>query len=148
MNESQIELKRMKTVLVLCTGNSCRSQMAHGYLEKFAGNHAKIYSAGIETHGLNPGAVAIMKEDGIDISKHTSNLVSEYEHINFDYIITVCDHANENCPFIPSRNAKRLHHNFFDPSKVTGTEVEKHEAFLKAREEIKAYFKTFTTTYL
>ncbi len=133
----------MKNILVLCTGNSCRSQMAHGYLNTFAKDKATIYSAGIETHGLNPGALAIMKEDGLDISHHTSNNVTEYNSVDFDYILTVCDHANENCPFIPSKNAVRLHHNFFDPSKVKGTDEEKHAAFLKAREEIKAYCKEF-----
>ncbi|MBO6607718.1 arsenate reductase ArsC [Psychroserpens sp.] len=138
----------MKNILVLCTGNSCRSQMAHGYLNEFAKQKANIYSAGIETHGINPGALAIMKEDQIDISKHTSNHVDEYADIDFDYIITVCDHANENCPFIPSKNALRIHHNFFDPSKVVGTEEENHAAFLKARNEIKAYFKTFVEDYL
>ena len=138
----------MKNVLVLCTGNSCRSQMAHGYLNHFAGSKANIYSAGIETHGLNPGAVAIMQEDGLDISKHTSNHVDEYKDVDFDFIITVCDHANENCPFIPSKNALRLHHNFFDPSKVTGSDEEIHEAFLTARNEIKGYFTAFTRTHL
>lgn len=139
----------MKNILVLCTGNSCRSQMAHGYLDHFLDNRSfKVYSAGIETHGLNPGALSIMKEDGIDISKHTSNHVDEYVNIDFDFIITVCDHANEHCPYIPSRHAKRLHHNFFDPSKVVGSDDEKHAAFLKAREEIKGYFKEFISKYL
>ncbi|RMZ50174.1 arsenate reductase ArsC [Flavobacteriaceae bacterium PRS1] len=133
----------MKNILVLCTGNSCRSQMAHGYLEQFTKNKATIYSAGIEIHGLNPDAVIIMREDNIDISHHTSNHVDEYANIDFDYIITVCDHAKENCPFIPSKNAKRLHHNFFDPSKVEGIEVEKHLAFLKARNEIKDFCREF-----
>ncbi len=137
-----------KNVLVLCTGNSCRSQMAHGYLNHFAEDKANVYSAGIETHGLNPGAVLIMKEDGIDITHHTSNHVDEYAAVDFDYIVTVCDHANENCPFIPSKNALRLHHNFFDPSKVEGSDEEKHEAFLKARNEIKTYFKSFVETHL
>ncbi len=137
-----------KNVLVLCTGNSCRSQMAHGYLNHFANDYANIYSAGVETHGLNPGAILIMKDDNIDISNHTSNHVDEYSNVDFDYIITVCDHANENCPFIPSKNAKRLHHNFFDPSKVEGTDDEKYDAFLKARNEIKAYFKAFAEDYL
>jgi arsenate reductase len=118
--------------------------MAQGYLKQFTNpKNVTVYSAGIETHGLNSGAVAIMKEDGIDISKHTSNHVDEYKNVHFDYIITVCDHANENCPYIPSKNAVRLHHNFFDPSKVKGTEDEKHIAFLKARNEIKAYCKEF-----
>ena len=133
----------MKNILVLCTGNSCRSQMAHGYLNIMQHKKAKIYSAGIETHGLNPGAVAIMKEDGIDISTHTSNHVDEYDGIPWDYIITVCDHARENCPYIPSKKAKRIHHNFFDPSKVKGTEEEKHKAFLKARNEIRQFCKQF-----
>ena len=132
-----------KNILVLCTGNSCRSQMAHGYLKHLLKNTASIYSAGIATHGLNPGAVAIMKEDEIDISTHTSNHVDEYQDIRWDYIITVCDHAKENCPFIPSVNAKRLHHNFFDPSKVKGSEEEIHRAFLKTRNEIKDYCTNF-----
>jgi len=133
----------MKNILVLCTGNSCRSQMAHGYLNQLANGKASIYSAGIETHGLNPGAVAIMKEDHIDISEHTSNHVDEYQGVEWDYIITVCDHAKENCPFIPSEGAKRLHHNFFDPSKVVGTDEEKHAAFFKARNEIREYCRQF-----
>lgn len=137
-----------KNVLVLCTGNSCRSQMAHGYLNHFAKDYANVYSAGVETHGLNPGAIMIMKDDDIDISNHTSNHVDEYNTVDFDYIVTVCDHANENCPFIPSKNATRLHHNFFDPSKVEGTDSEKYDAFLKARNEIKAYFKAFAEDYL
>ncbi len=132
-----------KNILVLCTGNSCRSQMAHGYLKTLLGDSAQVYSAGIETHGLNPGAVAIMKEDGIDISTHTSNHVDEYMGVSWDYILTVCDHAHENCPFIPAPEAKRLHHNFFDPSKVKGSEEERHAAFLKARNEIRDYCREF-----
>ncbi len=122
--------------------------MAHGYLIHLTKGKANIYSAGIETHGLNPGAVAIMEKDGIDISGHTSNHVDEYVDIDFDYIITVCDHANENCPFIPSKNATRLHHNFFDPSKVVGTDEEKQSAFAKTRGEIKSYCVDFVDTYL
>ena len=133
----------MKNILVLCTGNSCRSQMAHGYFENLQDALAKIYSAGIETHGLNAGAVSIMAEDGIDITQHTSNHVDEYSGIEWDFIITVCDHAKENCPFIPSKNAKRIHHNFFDPSKVVGSEEEKHAAFEKARNEIKSFCQEF-----
>ncbi len=132
-----------KNILVLCTGNSCRSQMVHGYLNLFCSDKAEVYSAGIEAHGLNPGAVAIMKEDGIDIAHHTSNNVDEYSSIEFDYIITVCDHAKENCPYIPSTKAKRLHHNFFDPSKAEGDTHEKHSAFLKTRQEIKLFCKEF-----
>ena len=133
----------MKNVLVLCTGNSCRSQMAHGYLNHFQDKLAKIYSAGIETHGLNPDAVAIMKEDGVDISHHTSNHVDEYAGIEWDYIITVCNHAKEHCPFIPSKNARRLHQNFADPSKVKGSEGEIREAFIETRDEIKEFCHDF-----
>jgi len=122
--------------------------MAHGYLNQFLDDRkVKVYSAGIETHGLNPGAVSIMKEDGIDISNQTSNHVDEYADVDFDFIITVCDHANENCPYIQSKKALRLHHNFFDPSKVVGTEEEKHQAFLKARNQIRDYFKDFILKY-
>lgn len=127
-----------KNVLVLCTGNSCRSQIAHGYLKYFYGDNANIYSAGVETHGVNPKAIAIMKEDDIDISQHTSNNVLEYKDIDFDYVITVCDHANEVCPYFPS-NAEKLHHNFPDPSKFNGTEVEIHAEFVRVREMIKSY---------
>lgn len=112
--------------------------MAHGFLQHFLGAKANIYSAGVETHGLNPGAVATMKDAGIDISHHTSNHVDEYKNIEFDYILTVCDYANETCPFIPSK-AKRLHHNFFDPSKVKGSPEEIKAAFEKTREEMRDY---------
>jgi len=117
--------------------------MAEGYLKLYANGGAQIYSAGIETHGLNPGAVSIMQEDGVDITSHTSNHVDEYQGVDWDFIITVCDHANENCPFIPAPNAQRLHHNFFDPSKVEGTAKEVHAAFEKARNQIKEYCRNF-----
>ena len=122
--------------------------MAHGFLSALASDKAHISSAGIETHGLNPGAVAIMKEAGIDISHHSSNHVDEYMGVSWDFIITVCDHANENCPFIPAPNAKRLHHNFSDPSKVRGTDREIYQAFLKTREEIRDYITTFVNDFL
>ena len=137
----------MKNILVLCTGNSCRSQMAHGYLQALQ-HKAKVYSAGIETHGLNPGAVSIMAEDGIDISKHTSNHVDEYRDIKWDFIITVCDHAKEHCPFIPSMNAVRIHQNFSDPSKVEGTDEEIHAAFVETRDAIKSFSNNFIETHL
>ena len=136
-----------KNILVLCTGNSCRSQMAHGYLVHFANDKANIYSAGVETHGLNKMAIKIMQEDGIDISHHTSNNILEYKDIDFDFVITVCDHAKEVCPYFPS-NAKMLHHNFSDPSKIKGTEQEIHTAFQNTRNEIKQYCKEFIEKYL
>lgn len=131
-----------KKILVLCTGNSCRSQLAEGYLRKFVGDKAEVYSAGVETHGVNPKAIATMKEDGIDISAHTSNNVDEYHDIEFDYVITVCDNAQERCPYFPS-NAKRFHYNFPDPAKATGSEEEIKTAFREVREMIKEYCKSF-----
>jgi arsenate reductase len=127
-----------KNILVLCTGNSCRSQIAEGYLRYFHYDVANIYSAGVETHGVNPRAIETMLADGIDISAHTSNHVDEYLEINFDLILTVCDHASERCPIFPS-TAKRLHHNFPDPAKATGSEQEIQEAFAAVREEIKSF---------
>ena len=132
----------MKKILVLCTGNSCRSQIAEGYLRYFANNKAEIYSAGIETHGVNPKAIETMAEDNIDISKHTSNNIDEYADIKFDYVITVCDNAKENCPFFPSQ-AKRFHYNFPDPAKATGTEEEIKQEFRKVRDMIKTYTADF-----
>ncbi len=132
----------MKNILVLCTGNSCRSQLTHGFLEKFVEGKANIYSAGIETHGLNPNAVKTMAEIGIDISNYTSNNVLEYQNIDFDYIITVCDHANENCPYFPSK-AVRIHHNFTDPAKATGTKEEIAKQFAEVRDEIAVFAKNF-----
>ena len=132
----------MKKILVLCTGNSCRSQIAESYIASFAGDKAEVYSAGIETHGVNPKAIAVMKEDGIDISGHTSNNINEYRDIDFDYVITVCDNAKERCPFFPSK-AKKFHQNFPDPAKAKGSVEEVMNEFRKVREMIKAYSKKF-----
>jgi arsenate reductase len=132
----------MKNILVLCTGNSCRSQLAEGYLRHFAGDKANVYSAGVETHGVNPRAIATMKEDGIDISGHTSNNILEYTGIEFDYVITVCDNAKERCPYFPS-NAQKFHYNFPDPAKATGTEAEIEKAFNEVRDMIKVYCINF-----
>lgn len=101
-----------------------------------------MYSAGIETHGLNPKAVEVMKEDGVDISHHTSNHIDEYHDVSFDIIITVCDHAHEHCPYIPG-NAKRFHHNFPDPAKATGTDDEIMNSFRRTRDEIRKYTSDF-----
>ena len=128
----------MKNILVLCTGNSCRSQIAEGYLQHFGADAVKVYSAGVETHGVNPRAIEIMREDGIDISHHTSNLVDEYIDIPFDLILTVCDNAKERCPYFPSK-AERIHYSFPDPAKATGTEEEIKSEFRKVRNEIKEY---------
>lgn len=137
----------MKNVLVLCTGNSCRSQMAEGYLRHFAGDKANIYSAGIETHGVNPKAIGIMKRDGIDISKHTSNNISEYLGVDFDYVITVCDNAKESCPYFPTK-AVKLHYNFPDPAKAKGSDEEVMEQFREVREMIRKYIQNFVNENL
>ena len=134
----------MKKILILCTGNSCRSQIAHGYFAYFGKDMLDVYSAGIETHGVNPRAIATMEEDGINISGHTSNHVDEYLHIPFDYILTVCDHAYEHCPYISSVTALRIHHNFTDPSKLVAENEEEIKAtFTATREEIKNFALAF-----
>lgn len=121
--------------------------MAEGYLRHFANGKAEIYSAGVETHGVNPGAVNIMKEDGIDISNHTSNNIDEYRNIDFDFVITVCDNAKERCPFFPTK-AKKFHQNFFDPAKATGTEEEIVQQFRNVRQLIAGYCKQFVANHL
>lgn len=129
-------------ILVLCTGNSCRSQMAEGYLRHFAKGKAQVFSAGVEVHGVNPTAISVMKEDGIDISHHTSNHIDEYAGVDFDFVITVCDHAQDACPvFLTS--AKRFHYNFPDPAKAVGSEEEIRAEFRKVSAQIKTFCKAF-----
>jgi arsenate reductase len=137
----------MKNILVLCTGNSCRSQIAEGYLRHYAGHKATIYSAGVETHGVNPKAIKIMAEDGTDISAHTSNNVDEYVNIPFDFVITVCDNAKERCPYFPTQ-AQRFHQNFPDPAKATGSEEVVMQSFRSTRDMIKAYSEQFVNGHL
>ncbi len=138
----------MKNILILCTGNSCRSQIAHGFLSLFTENtKVNIYSAGVETHGVNPKAIATMLEVGIDISNHTSNNINEYLDIRFDFVITVCDNAKERCPYFPT-NAIKLHYNFPDPAKATGTDSEINQKFREVRQMIKEYFYTFVKNNL
>ncbi|MBL1279972.1 MAG: arsenate reductase ArsC [Fluviicola sp.] len=136
-----------KNILVLCTGNSCRSQIAHGYLKEFSPKGTTIYSAGIETHGVNPKAIATMQKDGVDISENTSNNVDEFANVDFDYIITVCDNAKERCPYFPS-NAVLFHKNFPDPAKATGNEEEVNAEFDRVRDMVKLYCKEFVSAYL
>lgn len=131
-----------KKILVLCTGNSCRSQIAHGYLQKFGGNKVEVYSAGVEIHGVNPLAIKTMKDDGVDITSHTSNNVLEYQEINFHFVITVCDNAKERCPYFPNV-AIKFHYNFPDPSKVVGTDEEIQTEFVRVRNLIKDYCYDF-----
>jgi arsenate reductase (thioredoxin) len=132
----------MKKILVLCTGNSCRSQMAQGYLQKYAGGKAEVHSAGVEAHGLNPRTVQVLAEDGVDISHHTSDKVDRYTGEKFDFIITVCDNAKENCPYFPG-TAVRLHKNFTDPADATGSDEEILDVYRKVRDEIKNFSRQF-----
>lgn len=138
----------MIRILVLCTGNSTRSQMAHGYLRFFAGNRAEVLSAGVETHGLNPRAVQVMAEEGIDISHHTSNHVDEYAHLPVDYVITVCDSAAKRCPAWIGQ-AHRTHHPFEDPS---GGQASDEDALLtqyrRVRDQIKAFSRDFIAQHV
>ena len=134
----------MKNILVLCTGNSCRSQIAHGWLNYYTdSSKIQIYSAGIEAHGLNKMAVETMSEIGIDISHQKSNLISDYDKIQFDFIITVCDNAKENCPVFHSKNSKKIHKNFSDPSKIKGDINKIKNSFKKTRDEIRDFCKNF-----
>lgn len=116
--------------------------MAEGYLRYFAGDRAEVYSAGVETHGVNPRAVKIMLEDDVDISNHTSNNINEFQEIEFDFVITVCDNAKERCPYFPG-NAKKFHHNFPDPAKSFGSEDDIMNEFRIVRDSIKEYSKEF-----
>lgn len=106
-----------KKILFLCTGNSCRSQMAEGFARHFHGEKFDFYSAGIEKHGMNPFAMKVMKEAGVDISKHYSKTLEDLGDIKFDYVYTVCGHANEHCPFFPGKAVIR-HVGFDDPPKL------------------------------
>ena len=138
----------MKNVLVLCTGNSCRSQIAHGFLENLTdGRSVKVYSAGVETHGVNPKAIDTMAEIDIDISKNTSNNVDEYFNVPFDFVITVCDNALERCPYFHT-NALKLHYNFPDPAKYIGNEADTKAEFARVRNLIEIYCKEFVQNHL
>lgn len=137
--------KSQKTkVLFLCTGNSCRSQMAEGWTRHLKGDVIEAYSAGIETHGLNPNAVQVMAEAGVDISGHKSQHVAEFKDVKFDYVVTVCGHANENCPVFPGA-AKVVHIGFDDPprlAKDAKTEQEALDCYRRVRDEIRSFVET------
>jgi len=140
----------MKKILVLCTGNSARSQLAQGYLQYFAdmsdhGARAEVLSAGVNPKGVNPLAVQVMAEDGIDISHHTSNHADEYVHIAFDYVITVCDNAREQCPFFPTVG-ERIHQSFPDPGHTPGEDP--LTSFRRVRDLIKTYSQEFIASRL
>jgi arsenate reductase len=130
-----------KRVLFVCTHNSARSQMAEGLLANIYSEKFEAYSAGTVATKVNPFAIKVMAEIGIDISSHRSKSIEEFKGEIFDYVITVCDHANETCPFFPGK--VHIHRNFEDPSNIKGTDEEKLEAFRKARDEIKEWINDF-----
>ncbi len=128
-------------VLFLCTGNSCRSQMAEGWTRRLKGDVIDPYSAGIETHGLNPKAVQVMAEAGVDISNHRSKHLDELRDVEFDYVVTVCDNANESCPVFPGK-VRRLHVGFDDPPRLARSAKSEEEAlghYRRVRDEIRAF---------
>jgi len=137
-------MKNRLKILFLCTGNSCRSQMAEGWAQHLKGNVLEPYSAGLEVHGLDPRAVQVMAEVGADISGHRSKHVSELKDIAFDYVVTVCDNARESCPLFPGR-AKVVHAGFDDPprlAKDAKTEEEALGHYRRVRDEIRAFVET------
>lgn len=137
-----------KRLLFLCTGNSCRSQMAEGWARALKGELYEIESAGIETHGLNPVAVKVMAEAGVDISGHYSKTTDQLENREFEYVVTVCDHASENCPWFPAKT-RIIHHGFDDPprlakdAKDAKDEEEALNHYRRVRDEIRGFIETF-----
>ncbi len=130
-------------VYFLCTGNSCRSQIADGFLKELGGDKYEVRSAGLEAHGLNPRAVQVMQEAGVDISAHTSDVIDPDILANADYIITLCGHANDNCPVVRNDKAERWHWGFDDPAKATGTEEEIMVKFREVRDAIRNRMEQF-----
>lgn len=131
-------------VLFLCTGNSCRSQMAEGWAHQLKGGSIESYSAGIEKHGMNPHAIKVMAEAGVDISRQFSKTVEEIGPVNFDYVVTVCGHANEHCPIFPGKS-KVVHVGFDDPPKLTKDlpdGEEKLAVYRRVRDQIRAFIET------
>ena len=130
--------KEKLNVLFLCTGNSCRSQMAEGWTRHLKSDCIEAFSAGVDPHRVNKRAIAIMAEAGVDISSHTSNHLDDYSMLDFDYVITVCDNAREHCPLYPKKT-KMIHHKFDDPSFVVGTEEQITAEFRRTRDEIRDF---------
>jgi arsenate reductase len=133
---------KKKRVLILCTGNSARSQMAEGLLRHDAGERFDVESAGTKPSKVRPEAIAAMGELGIDISDHRSKSVQEFAGQPFEYVLTVCDHAKESCPIFPGKTVT-IHHNFEDPAALQGSEEERLAAFRRVRDEIREYLKSF-----
>lgn len=128
--------------MFLCTGNSCRSQMAEGWARKYWGHEFNVYSAGTKKHGMNERAMKVMKEAGVDISSHYSKTVEELPDVTFDFVVTVCDHAHENCPYFPG--GKIVHAGFQDPPALTKEMTDEEEilaVYRRVRDEIEASIK-------
>ena len=136
-----------KTVLILCTANSARSQMAEGLLRHDHGDQFEVESAGTRATHVRPEAIAVMAEIGIDLTTHRSKIVDEFRDRSFDYVITVCDNANESCPIYPG-HGNRIHHSFDDPAAVVGSEAERLASFRKVRDQIRDYLHEFALTAL
>lgn len=144
MLKDRIKMDPRLKILFLCTGNSCRSQMAEGWTRHLKGDVIEPYSAGIETHGLNPNAVKVMAEAGVDISRQRSKHVDELKDVAFDYVVTVCDNANESCPLFPGKT-KVVHVGFDDPPRLARTAKTEDEAldhYRRVRDEIRAFVET------
>jgi arsenate reductase (thioredoxin) len=131
----------MKKILILCTGNSARSQMAEGLLKHMTKNKYEIYSAGTKPSMVRPEAIKVLAEIGIDISGNRSKSVEEFDGEEIDYVLTVCDNAKENCPYFPAKT-NLIHHSFEDPAVVEGDEQTRLEAFRRVRERIQNYLET------
>ncbi len=137
----------MKKILVLCTGNSCRSQMMEVVLKKRLDNSLfSVYSAGVEAHGINPYMKKAMENLGYSLDGHTSNTMKEYEDIHFDLVFTVCDHAKDNCPYFQNAT-QRIHHSFNDPADAEGSDDEKMVVYEQVRDEIIAYCNDIIKTF-
>ena len=142
--ETLMEKSMKERVLILCTGNSARSQMAEGLLAHDAADRFEVESAGTKPGRVRPEAIVVMKELGIDISSHRSKHVDEFQGQSFDYVLTVCDNAKESCPVFPG-HSKRLHRAFDDPAAYEGTEEERLAVFRRVRNELRDYLKTFSS---
>jgi len=135
-------MSKKERVLILCTGNSARSQMAEGLLRELHGDKFEVHSAGVDPSIVRPEAIDVMKEIGIDISGHTSKSADLFDGQKFDYIITVCDNAKEQCPYFPG-SAKRIHRTFEDPASASGTYDDRAAAFRRVRDQISEYLREF-----
>jgi arsenate reductase (thioredoxin) len=139
-------METKKSVLILCTGNSARSQMAEGLLRHDAGDRFEVASAGTNPSVVRPEAIEVMRELGIDLDMHRSKHLDEFDRQQFDYVITVCDNAKESCPLFPGA-VKRLHHDFEDPAAFSGSKDERLAVFRRVRDELRSFLGEFARTF-